>query len=105
MWSLRSTDTADYVLQKKTRTTTKSGEHLVSASLVRTDGTVCLPTARRVLFDDFYGAAKIWNSLHEDAVSADRLSLFIRRLERVNINQFLISHGRICTKFGTAVIT
>jgi len=32
---------------------------------------------------------KIWNSLPED-VSADHLSLFIRRLQRVKLNQFLI---------------
>jgi len=33
---------------------------------------------------------KIWNSLPEDVVSADHLSLFIRRLQRVKLNQFLI---------------
>jgi len=33
---------------------------------------------------------RIWNSLPEDVVSADHLSLFISRLERVNLNQFLI---------------
>ena len=33
---------------------------------------------------------RIWNSLHEEVVSADHLSLLIRRLERVKLNQFLI---------------
>jgi len=33
---------------------------------------------------------RIWNSLPEDVVSADHLSLFISRLVRVNLNQFLI---------------
>jgi len=33
---------------------------------------------------------RIWNSLPEDVVSADHLSLFISRTERVNLNQFLI---------------
>jgi len=33
---------------------------------------------------------RIWNSLPEDVVSADHLSLFISRLERVNLNPFPI---------------
>ena len=33
---------------------------------------------------------RIWNSLPEDVVSAAHLSLFISRLVRVNLNQFLI---------------
>jgi len=33
---------------------------------------------------------RIWNSLPEDVVSADHLSSFIRRLERVKLNQFFI---------------
>jgi len=33
---------------------------------------------------------RIWNSLPEDVVSATQLSLFISRLVRVNLNQFLI---------------
>jgi len=33
---------------------------------------------------------RIWNSLPEDVVSAAHLSLFISRLVRVNLNQFVI---------------
>ena len=33
---------------------------------------------------------RIWNSIPEDVVSAAQLSLFISRLVRVNLNQFLI---------------
>jgi len=33
---------------------------------------------------------RIWNLIPEDVVLADHLSLFIRRLERVKLNQFLI---------------
>jgi len=33
---------------------------------------------------------RIWYSLPEDVVSVDHLSLFIRRLERVKLNKFLI---------------
>jgi len=33
---------------------------------------------------------RIWNSLPEDIVSADRLSLFVRLLNRVNLSEFLI---------------
>jgi len=35
---------------------------------------------------------RICNSLPEDVVSADHLSLFIRRLERVKLNQFFDRH-------------
>ena len=33
---------------------------------------------------------RIWNSLPEDIVSADRLSLFVRLLNRVNLSELLI---------------
>ena len=36
---------------------------------------------------------RMWNSITEDVVSAAHLSLFIRRLESVKLNQFLI--GRL----------
>jgi len=36
---------------------------------------------------------RIWNSLPEDIVSADRLSLFVRLLSRVNLSEFLIGKG------------
>ena len=44
---------------------------------------------------------RIWNSLPEEVVSADHLSLFIRRLERVRLDQFLIGkiHMLLCVLF------
>ena len=35
----------------------------------------------------------IWNSLPEDIVSADHLSLFVRLLNRFNLSQFLVGKG------------
>ena len=37
---------------------------------------------------------RIWNSLPENIVSADRLSLFVRLLNRVNLSEFLIGKVR-----------
>ena len=38
---------------------------------------------------------RIWNSLPEDVVSAAHLSLFISRLVRLDLNQFLIGKAQV----------
>jgi len=53
----------------------------------------CFYRIQGLIVDSIFFAVRvlrIWNSLPEDVVSAAHLSLFINRLVRVNLNQFLI---------------
>ena len=83
----------------------KFGEHqlvLVSADRffslscnLRTRGhsyKLFLPDSRINCRQHFFAVrvVRIWNSLPEDIVSANRLSLFVRLLNRVNLSEFLI---------------
>jgi len=54
--------------------------------------TLFLPDSRVNYRRHFFAVRmlRIWNSLPEEVVSADHLSLFISRLVCVNLNQFLI---------------
>jgi len=51
-----------------------------------------LPDSRIDCRQHFFAVrvVRIWNSLPEEIVSADRLSLFVRLLNRVNLSEFLI---------------
>ena len=62
----------------------------VNRAVIRTS---CFYQTQESTVDNIFFAVRvvrIWNSLPEDIVSADRLSLFVRLLNRVNLSEFLI---------------
>ena len=53
----------------------------------------CTCQSRVSIVDNIFFAVrviKVWNSLPDDVVAADRLSMFICRLKHTNLSQFIL---------------